>query len=76
MTTGSISTGTAPILDPTEMERIHAWWRAANYLSVGQTADQDQYENHDSDEDECADQPHPAPAVSISPHHDEPPEYR
>jgi xylulose-5-phosphate/fructose-6-phosphate phosphoketolase len=26
---------TAP-LEPTELARIHAWWRAANYLSVGQ----------------------------------------
>jgi xylulose-5-phosphate/fructose-6-phosphate phosphoketolase len=23
-------------LDPTELDRLHAWWRAANYLSVGQ----------------------------------------
>ena len=23
-------------LDPDELGRIHAWWRAANYLSVGQ----------------------------------------
>ncbi len=23
-------------LAPDELERIHAWWRAANYLSVGQ----------------------------------------
>ncbi|HJG90720.1 MAG TPA: hypothetical protein K8V81_03245, partial [Brachybacterium massiliense] len=21
---------------PEELERLHAWWRAANYLSVGQ----------------------------------------
>ena len=25
-----------PALTPTELENIHAWWRAANYLSVGQ----------------------------------------
>ncbi|MDQ0094870.1 phosphoketolase family protein [Paeniglutamicibacter psychrophenolicus] len=25
-----------PALAPDELERIHAWWRAANYLSVGQ----------------------------------------
>ncbi|MDQ0735080.1 phosphoketolase family protein [Arthrobacter agilis] len=25
-----------PVLDAIELERIHAWWRAANYLSVGQ----------------------------------------
>ncbi len=25
-----------PTLSPAELERIHAWWRAANYLSVGQ----------------------------------------
>jgi len=24
------------LLSPAELERIHAWWRAANYLSVGQ----------------------------------------
>jgi len=28
--------GPAPVLDPRQLERIHAWWRAANYLSVGQ----------------------------------------
>ncbi|WP_035253781.1 phosphoketolase family protein [Agrococcus lahaulensis] len=26
----------ATVLDPQQLERIHAWWRAANYLSVGQ----------------------------------------
>ncbi|MDN4643942.1 phosphoketolase family protein [Arthrobacter sp. PsM3] len=25
-----------PVLSPDQLERIHAWWRAANYLSVGQ----------------------------------------
>jgi xylulose-5-phosphate/fructose-6-phosphate phosphoketolase len=25
-----------PVLDAAELARIHAWWRAANYLSVGQ----------------------------------------
>ncbi|MET3948334.1 xylulose-5-phosphate/fructose-6-phosphate phosphoketolase [Arthrobacter sp. UYCu512] len=25
-----------PILSPDQLDRIHAWWRAANYLSVGQ----------------------------------------
>jgi len=25
-----------PVLDPQQLDRIHAWWRAANYLSVGQ----------------------------------------
>ncbi len=29
-------TPTAPVLAPAELECIHAWWRAANYLSVGQ----------------------------------------
>ena len=36
MTTRSTSTGADPVLDPAQLERIHAWWRAANYLSVGQ----------------------------------------
>ena len=27
---------TGPELDPDELKLIHAWWRAANYLSVGQ----------------------------------------
>ena len=36
MTTRSTSTGANPVLDPAQLERIHAWWRAANYLSVGQ----------------------------------------
>ncbi|MGZ0212872.1 MAG: phosphoketolase family protein [Actinomycetales bacterium] len=26
----------APVLTPDQLHRIHAWWRAANYLSVGQ----------------------------------------
>ncbi len=31
------SAGPGPtILDPEQLERINAWWRAANYLSVGQ----------------------------------------
>ena len=25
-----------PVLSPTELDDIHAWWRAANYLAVGQ----------------------------------------
>ncbi|MFY9634821.1 MAG: phosphoketolase family protein [Cellulosimicrobium cellulans] len=25
-----------PVLSPDQLDRIHAWWRAANYLSVGQ----------------------------------------
>ncbi|WP_346958317.1 phosphoketolase family protein [uncultured Arthrobacter sp.] len=25
-----------PVLSPEQLDRIHAWWRAANYLSVGQ----------------------------------------
>ncbi|MFJ6271938.1 phosphoketolase, partial [Pseudarthrobacter oxydans] len=25
-----------PVLSPDQLEHIHAWWRAANYLSVGQ----------------------------------------
>jgi xylulose-5-phosphate/fructose-6-phosphate phosphoketolase len=25
-----------PVLSPNQLDRIHAWWRAANYLSVGQ----------------------------------------
>ncbi|MEV7527648.1 phosphoketolase family protein [Agrococcus sediminis] len=29
-------TAPAPVLDPQQLDRIHAWWRAANYLSVGQ----------------------------------------
>jgi xylulose-5-phosphate/fructose-6-phosphate phosphoketolase len=33
--TGSLDTATGP-LDQDETERIDAWWRAANYLSVGQ----------------------------------------
>ncbi len=36
MTTRSTSTGADPVLDPAQLERVHAWWRAANYLSVGQ----------------------------------------
>ncbi|MGC5077364.1 phosphoketolase family protein [Agrococcus sp. DT81.2] len=28
--------GPVPVLDPQQPDRIHAWWRAANYLSVGQ----------------------------------------
>ncbi|OYX58703.1 MAG: phosphoketolase [Micrococcales bacterium 32-70-13] len=36
MSTRSTRTGTDPVLDPAQLERINAWWRAANYLSVGQ----------------------------------------
>jgi xylulose-5-phosphate/fructose-6-phosphate phosphoketolase len=36
MTTRSTPTSADPTLDPAEVQRIHAWWRAANYLSVGQ----------------------------------------
>ena len=36
MSTRSTSPSGDPILDPAEVQRIHAWWRAANYLSVGQ----------------------------------------
>ncbi|MBK5238778.1 MAG: phosphoketolase, partial [Actinomycetales bacterium] len=25
-----------PVLTPDQLKNIHAWWRAANYLSVGQ----------------------------------------
>jgi hypothetical protein len=25
-----------PVLSPDQLERIHSWWRVANYLSVGQ----------------------------------------
>jgi xylulose-5-phosphate/fructose-6-phosphate phosphoketolase len=32
----SAPTASAPILDPAELARLDAWWRAANYLSVGQ----------------------------------------
>ncbi|WP_405218289.1 phosphoketolase [Agrococcus sp. Ld7] len=28
--------GPVPVLDSQQLDRIHAWWRAANYLSVGQ----------------------------------------
>ena len=28
--------GKGTVLTPDELHRIHAWWRAANYLSVGQ----------------------------------------
>lgn len=28
--------GPVAVLDPQQLDRIHAWWRAANYLSVGQ----------------------------------------
>ena len=34
-TTGWQATGVTP-LEPADLERLHAWWRAANYLSVGQ----------------------------------------
>src|SRR5438445_6034470 len=34
MTTTTPAQRTA--LSPTELDAIHAWWRAANYLSVGQ----------------------------------------
>jgi len=37
MNTGSTPPkGAGPTLDPAQLERINAWWRAANYLSVGQ----------------------------------------
>jgi xylulose-5-phosphate/fructose-6-phosphate phosphoketolase len=36
MTPRSSPTHTDSILDPVELDRIDAWWRAANYLSVGQ----------------------------------------
>ena len=26
----------SPVLSPTELDDIDAWWRAANYLAVGQ----------------------------------------
>ena len=29
-------TSPAALLDAEELERMNAWWRAANYLSVGQ----------------------------------------
>ncbi|MBJ7450461.1 MAG: phosphoketolase family protein [Blastococcus sp.] len=32
---GTLPSALGP-LDPAELDRIHAWWRAANYLSVGQ----------------------------------------
>jgi xylulose-5-phosphate/fructose-6-phosphate phosphoketolase len=35
MSTSAASAGQGP-LTPEELEAIHAWWRAANYLSVGQ----------------------------------------
>src|SRR6185312_12585642 len=35
MTTTAASPHQGP-LSPDELETIHAWWRAANYLSVGQ----------------------------------------
>nr|WP_274638358.1 phosphoketolase family protein [Microbacterium bovistercoris] len=36
MNTRSTPTDVDPVLDPAQLERINAWWRAANYLSVGQ----------------------------------------
>ena len=36
MTTSSATSATATPLSPDELQRIDAWWRAANYLSVGQ----------------------------------------
>ncbi|MGA8247071.1 MAG: phosphoketolase family protein [Nocardioides sp.] len=36
MTTHAVSHTTSTPLDPDELRRIDAWWRAANYLSVGQ----------------------------------------
>ena len=36
MNTRSTPLGAAPVLDAGQLERINAWWRAANYLSVGQ----------------------------------------
>ncbi|WP_458041497.1 MULTISPECIES: phosphoketolase family protein [Bacteria] len=36
MSTHSAPRGADPVLDPAQLERINAWWRAANYLSVGQ----------------------------------------
>src|SRR4051794_38865986 len=35
MTSPALTTPT-DVLDPDELQRIDAWWRAANYLSVGQ----------------------------------------
>ena len=36
MTAHAVSRPTSTPLDPDELARIDAWWRAANYLSVGQ----------------------------------------
>jgi xylulose-5-phosphate/fructose-6-phosphate phosphoketolase len=36
MTAHAVSNPTSTPLDPDELARIDAWWRAANYLSVGQ----------------------------------------
>jgi xylulose-5-phosphate/fructose-6-phosphate phosphoketolase len=36
MTAHAVSRPTSTPLDPDELARINAWWRAANYLSVGQ----------------------------------------
>ncbi len=36
MTTRSTPIHADPVLDTSQLERINAWWRAANYLSVGQ----------------------------------------
>ncbi len=36
MTTSSATSATMTPLSPDELHRIDAWWRAANYLSVGQ----------------------------------------
>ena len=34
--TTTVTTARQGPLSPNELEAIHAWWRAANYLSVGQ----------------------------------------
>jgi xylulose-5-phosphate/fructose-6-phosphate phosphoketolase len=36
MTTSTTTPALQPALSATELDAIHAWWRAANYLSVGQ----------------------------------------
>ncbi|GHD46178.1 phosphoketolase family protein [Mycetocola manganoxydans] len=36
MTNHPTSPGPVPVLAPDQLKRVHAWWRAANYLSVGQ----------------------------------------
>ncbi len=36
MTNPDLDTAGPPVLGPEDLEALHAWWRAANYLSVGQ----------------------------------------